>query len=571
MTKGLRRGLSSYGDPEFSLYLRKAFIKAAGYGDDALERPIVGVADTSSDFNPCHGNAPALVEAVRRGVHLHGGLAMRFPTISLHESFAHPTSMYLRNLMAMDTEEMLRGLPIDAAILIGGCDKTLPAQIMAAASVDCPSIVLPVGPMLTGSHRGERLGACTDCRRLWAEFRAGQRSAQEIDEITDSLAPTAGTCTVMGTASTMACLAETLGIALSGSGTAPAVHADRLRIAERTGAQAVSLARANGPTVGQLLTKSALRNAIVALQAIGGSTNAVIHLAAIAGRCGLDFDLNEVDAIGREVPMLLDLKPSGSGYMEDFHRAGGMPRVLRELTDHIDGSVQTVTGATLGETYAPAVPDWPQSFIRPTDRPVRAAEALVILRGNLAPRGAVLKAAAASADLLVHEGRAVVFDSVEDLVTTIDAETRATRASDVLVLRNAGPRGGPGMPEAGHIPIPRALASAGVRDMVRVSDARISGTAFGTVVAHVTPEAAAGGPLAAVHDGDVIRLDVPARRLDVLIGDQELRRRLAEARTTPSRPERGYNLLYRTSVLQADQGCDFEFLRRRPRAGALTD
>ncbi len=557
MPAGLRQGLTTYGDPEFSLFLRRAFIKAAGYGDDVLDRPIVGVVDTFSEFNPCHGNVPALIAAVQRGVLLKGGLALRFPTISIHEAFSHPTSMYLRNLMAMDTEEMIRAQPMDAVVLIGGCDKTLPAQLMAAASADRPAIVLPVGPMLTGFHRGEVVGACTDCRRIWADFRAGRRSAEEIEEVTGQLAPTVGTCMVMGTASTMACLAETLGMALPGSATAPAVHADRLRLAEQTGARAAELARAGGPRPSAIMTEASLRNAVVALQAIGGSTNALIHLAAIMGRVGIDLNLEEVDAIGREVDVMVDIKPSGTGYMEDLHRAGGMPRVLAAIAERLSGDALTVTGKPLSAGY-----EQPTEWSAPAmHRAGRAAGALAILRGNLAPRGAVIKVAAASPELLVHRGRAVVFDSVQDLVTRIDRDDLGASPSDVLVLRNAGPLGGPGMPEAGQIPIPRSLARGGVRDMVRISDARMSGTSFGTVVVHVAPEAAVGGPLAGVRDGDAIALDVPGRRLDVLITDEELQQRLSALAAPVAEPARGYGELYRRSVLQADQGCDFDFLR----------
>ncbi len=557
MPAGLRQGLTTYGDPEFSLFLRRAFIKAAGYGDDALDRPIVGVVDTFSEFNPCHGNVPALIAAVQRGVLLQGGLALRFPTISIHETFSHPTSMYLRNLMAMDTEEMIRAQPMDAVVLIGGCDKTLPAQLMAAASADRPAIVLPVGPMLTGFHRGEVVGACTDCRRIWADFRAGSRSAEEIDEVTGQLAPTVGTCMVMGTASTMACLAETLGMALPGSATAPAVHAERLRLAEQTGTRAAELALAGGPRPSEILTEASMRNAIVALQAIGGSTNAVIHLAAIMGRLGIDLNLDEVDALGREVDVMVDIKPSGTGYMEDLHRAGGMPRVLAAIAEHLSGDALTVTGEPLAAGYE-QVAEWSAP---PMHRVGRADGALAILRGNLAPHGSVIKVAAASPELLVHRGRAVVFDSVPDMITRIDRDDLGASPSDVLVLRNAGPLGGPGMPEAGQIPIPRSLARAGVRDMVRISDARMSGTSFGTVVVHVAPEAAVGGPLAGVRDGDLIALDVPGRRLDVLVTDEELQQRLSEVVPPVAEPARGYSELYRRSVLQADQGCDFDFLR----------
>jgi dihydroxy-acid dehydratase len=559
---GLRQGLAGYGDPEFSLFLRRAFIKAAGYGDDALDRPIVGVTNTFSEFNPCHGTVGALIKAVRRGVLLSGGLAMEFPTISVHESFAHPTSMLLRNLMSIDTEEMIRAQPMDAVVLIGGCDKTLPAQMMAAASVDRPAVVVPVGPMLTGSHRGEPLGACTDCRRLWAEYRGGRLAEEELEQVTSSLAPSAGTCMVMGTASTMACLAEALGLALPGSASIPAVHADRLRVAELAGHRAVKLARAGGPTPSEVLTPAAFRNAIVALQAIGGSTNALIHLAAIMGRCGMELDLDDVDQAGRDVPLIVDLKPSGQGYMEDFHRAGGMRRVLNELSGFLDTSAITVAGRTLGDTLRAQAVDHAQSIIRSASDPLRPDGSLAILRGNLAPRGAVIKVSAVSDHaLLSHEGRALVFDSTEDLIERIDRDDLGAQPSDVLVLRNAGPVGAPGMPESGYIPIPRPLARAGVRDMVRISDARMSGTAFGAIVLHVTPEAAVGGPLCAIRDGDRIRLDVPRRRLDLLVDGAELQARLSVPR--PRRPPapRGYARLFEDTVLQADQGCDFDFLR----------
>jgi dihydroxy-acid dehydratase len=569
MAEGLRQGLAGYGDPEFSLFLRKAFIKAAGYGQDALDRPIVAVTNTFSEFNPCHSNVPALMAAVRRGVMLAGGLAMEFPTISIHESFADPTSMFLRNLMSIDTEEMIRAQPMDSVVLIGGCDKTLPAQMMAAASADRPAIVLPVGPMLTGSHRGERLGACTDCRRLWAEYRGGRLAAEELEQVTSRLAPSAGTCMVMGTASTMACLAEVLGLALLGSASTPAVHADRLRIAELTGRRAVELARGGAPTPRQILTPAAFGNAIVTLQAIGGSTNALIHLAAIMGRCGADLDLDEVDRVGREVPLIVDLKPSGRGYMSDFHEAGGMARVLNELSDSLDMSALTVAGTTLGDSLRGRVPGHGQEIIRSASDPLRSDGSLAVLRGNLAPRGAVIKVSAVSdARLLSHEGRALVFDSLQDLVERIDRDDLGAQASDVLVLRNAGPVGAPGMPEAGYIPIPQGLARSGVRDMVRISDARMSGTAFGTVVLHITPESAIGGPLAAVRDGDRVRLDVPSRRVDLLVEDREIQARLAANAITGhsqrDHAQRGYARLYERSVLQADTGCDFDFLRAIP-------
>ena len=557
----MRKGLTSYGDPEFSLFLRKAFIKAMGYSDEALTRPIIGIADTSSDYNACHGNAKALVEAVRRGVLMAGGLPMAFPTISIHESFAHPTSMFLRNLMAMDTEEMIRAQPMDAVVLIGGCDKTIPAQLMAAASVDVPAIVLPVGPMLVGHYKGETLGACTDCRRFWGQHRAGKLDAQEMDVLSGRLAPTTGTCMVMGTASTMACIAEALGFALPGSASIPATHADRIRCAEASGRTATEMAH-RGPRPADLLSSAAITNALTVLQALGGSTNALVHLAAIAGRRGIAVDLDAFDRIGRNVPVLVDLKPAGRHYMEHFHHAGGTPRLLRELASHLDLSAPTVAGGTLADYVAGAEEVPGQQVIRSLANPLSAVGSMAVLRGNLAPRGAVIKHSAATFALQQHEGRAVVFDSVEDMAARIDDPDLDVNADDVLVLRNAGPKGAPGMPEAGYLPIPRKLARTGVTDMVRISDARMSGTAFGTIVLHITPESAVGGPLARVRNGDRIRLDVASRRIDVLIGDDEFAKRLGEP-PAQSRvlPERGYAALFQREVLQADEGCDFAFLR----------
>jgi dihydroxy-acid dehydratase len=560
MSSGLRKGLTSYGDAGFSLFLRKAFIKAAGYSDDALDRPIIGITDTASDFNPCHGNAPQLIEAVRRGVMLSGGLPMAFPTISIHESFAHPTSMYLRNLMAMDTEEMIRAQPMDAVVLIGGCDKTLPAQIMGAASAGIPAVVLPVGPMVVGHHRGEVLGACTDCRRMWGQHRAGKIDEAEIEVISGRLAPSVGTCMVMGTASTMACMIEALGLSLPYSAAIPAPHAERFRCGEATGRVAVEMARRSGPAPKALLTQGSLRNAMTVLQAIGGSTNGLVHLAAIAGRVGLRVDLEEFDAIGRRVPVLVDLKPSGDHYMEHLHHAGGVPRLLQELEPFLDLDAPTVLGGTLGDYLALAEEVPGQTVIRPRDNPLKSTGGMAVLRGNLCPDGAVIKHAAATPSLLKHTGRAVVFDSVEDMTNRVDDPELDVTADDVLVLRNAGPKGAPGMPEAGYLPIPRKLAQAGVKDMVRISDARMSGTAFGTIVLHVTPEAAVGGPLGLVRDGDQIALDVEKRSIELLVDEAELARRSDEARSARPVPRRGYAKLFHDTVLQADRGCDFDFL-----------
>jgi len=560
MTSGMRRGLTSYGDAQFSLFLRRAFIKAMGYSDDAIDRPIVGITNTYSEFNPCHATVPQLIAAVKRGVMLAGGLPMEFPTISIHESFAYPTSMYLRNLMALDTEEMIRAQPVDSVVLIGGCDKTIPAQLMAAASANVPAIVVPTGPMLTRTHHGERLGACTDCRRYWAKFRAGEIGQNEIDSVNARLAPTAGTCMVMGTASTMACITEAMGMSLPDAATIPAVHAERLRVAEASGAQAVALAQ-SGPAPDAIMSAKSFTNALTVLHAIGGSTNALIHVTAMAARRGIRIDLDGFDVLGRNVPVLVDLKPSGRHYMEHLHDAGGLNAVLRELRPWLHVDVPTVSGQTLGEVIAASEVNPVQDVVRSPGNPIFPEGAIAVLRGNLAPRGAVIKHASATPALLRHTGRAVVFDSLDDLAARIDAPDLDVVADDVLVLRNAGPRGAPGMPEAGYIPIPKKLARQGVTDMVRISDARMSGTAFGTVVLHITPEAAVGGPLAVVRSGDRIRLDIDTRLLELCVAAEELEHRRARALPpTPDTGASGYRRLYVQHVLQADAGCDFDFM-----------
>ena len=568
---GMRRGLTAYGDEEFSLFLRKAFIKAMGYTDAALDRPIVGITNTFSGFNACHRNVPELIEAVKRGVMLAGGLPVEFPVITLHESFAFPTSMYLRNLMAMDTEEMIRAQPVDATVLIGGCDKTVPALLMGAASANVPAIMLVTGPMLTGNHRGERLGACTDCRRFWARFRAGEIDQQEINEVNEKLAPTAGTCMVMGTASTMALCTEAMGMMLPGGAAIPAVMADRIRNAEATGARAVAIAK-EGLTPAKIMTVQAFENALRVLLVISGSTNAIVHLAAMAGRLGIQLDLDAFDRIGRETPVLVDLKPTGQHYMEDLYRVGGLTTILREIKPLLNLDALTITGRTLGAEIDAAPATIRQDVVRPFNNPIFGEGGMAVLRGNLAPGGAIVKQSAATAKLMQHEGRAVVFDTLEDLAERIDAPDLDVTADDVLVLRNAGPKGAPGMPEAGYIPIPRKLAQQGVKDMVRISDARMSGTAFGSIVLHITPEAAVGGPLALVKDGDRIRLDVANRRLELLVSDAELEARRKKWRAPKARAgdERGYRKLFLDTVQQADRGCDFEFLAPAPTARTPT-
>jgi dihydroxy-acid dehydratase len=561
MSTGLARGLTNYGDRDFALYLRRSFARSMGYSTSALTRPIVGLANSASGFNNCHRHFPELLEAVRRGVLAAGGLPVDFPTISLGEVFLEPTSMLYRNLMSMDVEEMVRAQPMDAVVLVGGCDKTVPAQLMGAASAGVPAIQLVAGPMMAGRRHGERLGACTDCRRFWAKYRAGQLTKDEIEGIEGNLATTAGTCAVMGTASTMACLAETLGMALPGTAAIPAVHADRLRAAEATGETAVALARSR-LTPAQILTPKAFENALRVLLAIGGSTNAIIHLTAVAGRVGVLISLAELNRLSDDTPVLVDLKPSGQHYMEDFFAAGGLGAVLRELRERLHLDCLTVTGETLGARLDAADGWVDRVVIRSAGEPFQPVGGLVALFGSLAPDGAILKRSAADARLFETEGRAVVFDSLEDLAARIDEPTLDVTPTDFLVLKNAGPKGAPGMPEAGYLPIPAKLSRAGVTDMVRISDARMSGTAFGTIVLHVIPEAAVGGPLARVRNGDRICLSVKERRLDLLVDPAELARRAAHS-APPVRPARGYRRLYADHVLQADLGCDFDFLRGR--------
>jgi dihydroxy-acid dehydratase len=468
--------------------------------------------------------------------------------------------MYLRNLMSIDTEEMIRAQPMDAVVLIGGCDKTIPAQLMGAASAGLPAIVLPTGSMLTGSHRGERVGACTDCRRYWARHRAGEVDEAGIAAVNEELVPSVGTCSVMGTASTMACVAEALGMTVAGAASPPAVTADRMRVAERTGSEAVRMA-ASDRSVESILTEDAFHNAFRVLLALGGSTNALVHLAAIAGRVGFDLDLDAFDRMGRTTPVLVDLKPSGAHYMEDFDAAGGMTTLLRALAPLLALDAPTVTGETLRERLERAAPPFAQDVVRALDAPIHREGGIVVLRGNLAPGGAIVKQSAASAALMEHEGRAVVFEGLDDLAARIDDPGLDVTADDVLVLKNIGPKGAPGMPEAGLLPIPARLARQGVKDIVRISDGRMSGTAAGTVVLHVTPEAAVGGPLSLVRHGDRIRLSVRARELALLVDDAELARRAAEPRPGPPTAERGYRRLFLESVTQADEGADFAFLR----------
>ncbi|EPS27449.1 hypothetical protein PDE_02392 [Penicillium oxalicum 114-2] len=575
-SSGLRQGLTSYGDVHFSLFLRKVFIKALGYSEDALSRPIIGIINTFSGFNPCHANVPQLIEAAKRGVHLSGGLAVEFPTISVHESFSHPTSMFLRNLMSMDTEEMIKAQPLDACIMIGGCDKTVPAQLMGGISANKPILPLVTGPMLPGSHRGQRLGACTDCRNNWAAFRAGEMDVEEIAEINEELAPTIGTCGVMGTASTMACIIAALGMMPLKGASAPAVSSARLRLAEETGTIAVAVAKAHRKPQ-ELLSKESFLNAITVLQAIGGSTNAVVHLLAIANRHpdlqGV-ITLQTIEDIGKKTPLLVDLKPSGDNYMNDFHNAGGMLALLSVLRPLLHLDAKTISGETLGQVLDVASSKrlfCDERIIRPLSNPLYPSSSLAVLRGNLAPNGAVVKASASKdRTLLSHTGPAMVFENSADMALRIDDPDLPVTKDSILVLKGIGPIGNPGMPEAGMIPIPKKLAAAGVKDMLRLSDGRMSGTAGGTIILHISPEAALPeSPFGVVRTGDMITCDLKSRKLHVYLSEEILsarilqRRSLLEGGDGPVRARqlrRGYRGLYERSVNQAHEGTDFDFL-----------
>lgn len=557
--RGLNSGLTQYGDIEFARYLRRSFAKSMGYSDRSLNKPIVGICMTQSGFNNCHQHFPALVEAINRGVLANGALPVSFPMISLGEVFLSPTSMAYRNLMAMAVEEMIRAQPMDAVVLMGGCDKTVPALLMGAISAAKPAVLLVAGPMITARHKGERLGACTDCRRFWAQYRGGAIDEKEINQVENQLAVTAGTCPVMGTASSMALIGEVLGMMPSGSASIPAVHADRLRAAEETGSLAAAMAASGKYLPDQIITRQAIDNAVRVLLAVSGSTNAIIHLTAIAGRLGINLTLERLNELSEQTPVLVDLKPVGRGYMEDFHYAGGLNEVLHSLRNELDLTCRDITGQTLAarlKKYHPV----DQDIICSTDRPISPKGGLIALYGSLAPEGAVLKRAAASPHLLEHQGRAVVFNSLEDLAKRVDDPDLDIQAEDIMVLQNAGPRSPAAMPEAGYLPIPKKLASQGITDMVRISDARMSGTAFGTIVLHTCPEAALGGPLALVQTGDLIRLSAKNKTLDLLISDDELSRRKRLRQVQTSSPDRGYRQLYHRSVLPATKGCDFDFL-----------
>ena len=554
------RSRAWFDTPELYGWLRRAALKSQGLGEAGFEgRPIIGICNSWSELTHCNSHLRQLAEDVKRGVWQAGGLPREFPVMSLGEFNMRPTTMLYRNLMSMDVEESIRANPLDGVVLLGGCDKTTPALLMGAASADVPAILVTGGPQLKGNWRGEELGSCTDCRRYEQELRAGRITEYEWAELQDCIVRSPGHCMVMGTASTMAAVGESLGMALPGNGAIPAVDSRRARLAEEAGRRIVGLVEEE-LCPSQVLTQDAFENAIRTVHAMGGSTNAIVHLIAIAGRVGIDLPLTLFDELSRSTPFILDLKPSGRFLMEDFYYAGGVPALLNEISGLLHRDAMTVTGRTLGEEISESRVYNPE-VIRGIEEPIDAEGGLAVLYGSLAPAGAVIKPTAASPELLTHRGRAVVFEDHDDMGQRVDDPDLDVRPDDVLVMRNAGPVGGPGMPEWGFLPVPKKLLARGVRDMVRLSDARMSGTAFGTVVVHVTPESAAGGPLAAVRTGDTIELDVPNRRLDLLVEDREIARRLSEMDSPDAHYSRGYGWLYSRHILQADKGCDFDFLR----------
>ncbi|HUQ92984.1 MAG TPA: IlvD/Edd family dehydratase [Bryobacteraceae bacterium] len=548
-----------FDTPEYYGFSRKAWLRSEGFGRHIFDgKPMIGICNSWSELNNCNAHLRTVAEAVKRGVWAAGGVPLEFPTISLGEMFLRPTSMLLRNLMAMDVEESIRANPMDGVVLLCGCDKTTPAQIMGAASADIPAIVVTGGPMLSGQWRDRKLGAGTDGRKMFDLYRAGKITDEELCEIEGGLGRSAGHCTVMGTASTMASLAEALGMALPGCAAIPAPDSRRLEIAERSGKRIVEMVREDlRPS--QILTRQAFENAVTVDMAIGGSTNAVVHLLAIAGRVKVPLTLEDFDRISRRTPCLVNVKPSGEFLMEEFHAAGGVPVVMRRILHLLHPGSITVTGKSISENVDKAE-CWDDQVIRRLEEPLSEEGGTAILRGNLAPDGAVLKQTAASPHLMRHRGRAYVFESYKDMREQIDSPGLAVDENTILVMKSCGPKGAPGFPEWGHIPMPKVLLERGVTDIVRISDARMSGTSFGTVVLHAAPESAIGGPLAAVRTGDEITLDVPARQLHLHITEEEMRRRLAAFIPPPPHFTRGYGKLFIEHVTQANLGCDFDFL-----------
>ncbi len=559
MTEMKLRSEEWFRDPGYYGFARRAWLRAEGLNRDIFDgRPVIGICNSWSELNNCNAHLRTVADAVKRGVWAAGGVPLEFPTISLGEMFMRPTSMLYRNLMAMDVEESIRAYPIDGVVLLCGCDKTTPAQLMGAASADVPAIAVPGGPMLAGDWRGRRLGAGTDGRKLFDQYRSGRITEEEWCEIEGGIARSTGHCAVMGTASTMACVAEALGMTLPGCAAIPAPDSRRLAIAELSGRRAVEMVREDlRPS--RVMIPAAFDNAITAVMALGGSTNAIVHLIAIAGRLGIELPLARFDAISRRTPYLANVKPSGEYLMEDFFAAGGMPALLREILPLLDGAALTVNGRPLAENVAQAE-CWNRDVIRTAAGALSPEGGTAVLFGNLAPDGAVIKQTAASPALLKHRGRAYVFKDHAQMLAELDGPDLPVDAETVLVMQNCGPKGAPGMPEWGHIPLPRVLLDRGVADVVRISDARMSGTSFGTVVLHVAPESAVGGPLAAVRTGDEILLDVAARRLELCVPAEEIARRLASFSPPPPAYDRGYGRLFLEHVTQANRGCDFDFL-----------
>ncbi|HEX5227783.1 MAG TPA: IlvD/Edd family dehydratase [Bryobacteraceae bacterium] len=545
--------------PDYYGFGRRAWLRSEGYTSDAFDgKPVVGICNSWSELNNCNAHLRDVAAAVKRGVWAAGGVPLEFPTISLGEMFMRPTTMLYRNLMAMDVEESIRANPLDAVVLLCGCDKTTPAQLMGAASADIPAIVVPGGPMLAGEWRGKRLGSGTDGKKLFDQFRTGRITEEEWCEIEGCIARTAGHCTVMGTASTMTSLAEALGMTLPGCANIPAPDSRRMAIAELSGRAAVDLIE-TGRIPSKIMSREAFENAITVLMALGGSTNAVVHMIAIAGRLGIRLTLEDFDRISRQTACIVDVMPSGQYLMEDLFHAGGVPAVMNRIQDLLHTNCESVNGKTIGENIRDARP-LNDTVIRTRENAIYSEGGIAILRGNLAPHGAVIKQTAASPDLLVHCGRAHVFETRDQMLKEVEREDLPVDSDTILVMRNCGPKGAPGFPEWGHIPMPKKLLNAGVNDMVRISDARMSGTSYGTVVLHVAPESAMGGPLALVQTGDEILLDVPNRKLELLVAPDELERRARLFTPPPRHYDRGYGRLFLDHVTQADQGCDFDFL-----------
>jgi len=553
------RSYSWFQGDQYEHLARRAWLRSEGYGPEIFQgKPIIGICNSWSELNNCNMHLRQVAEAVKRGVIAAGGLPLEFPTISLGEMFMKPTTMLFRNLMAMDVEESIVANPIDGVVLLAGCDKTTPAQLMGAASADLPAIMVTGGPMLGGRLRGQQLGSGTDGRRLFQEYRAGRIGDEQWAEVEGCIARSAGHCTVMGTASTMASMAEALGMQMTGGAAIPAVDSRRYALAEASGRRIVDMVWKE-LTPSKILTREAFENAVRTDMAIGGSTNAVVHLLAIARRAGVELTLDDFDRLSRETPFITNVKPSGEFLMEDFYYAGGVPTVMKELLPLLHGGAMTVTGKTMAENLADVEPA-DRNMVRPLNDPLQAEGGTAILYGNLAPNGAVFKQSAAEPRLWKHKGKAVVFESRAEMLAGIDNPDLDVDEDSVLVMKGAGPLGGPGFPEWGHLPIPKKLLQAGVKDMLRVSDARMSGTSFGADVLHVSPEAAAGGPLAAVRTGDLIEIDAPARKLSLLVDDAEIERRLAERAPYKPAYKRGYGKLFLDHVTQAHEGCDFDFL-----------